>query len=116
MPWRKQASPREDPIDYEDIREIYLPEREFRGRTDHHKSHYALTAAAMVRGGVKPDLLGEVAWWSTDDFWLFSMYAMTIYLRVAAERQGETVAVLCERIAAKQGVRLTLVERRRSPW
>ena len=100
---------REDPVDYEDIREIYLPEREFRGRTDHHKSHYALTAAAMVRGGVKPDLLSEVAWWSTDDFWLFAMYAMTIYLRVAAERQGETVAVVCERIAAKQGVRLTLV-------
>ena len=70
MPWTRQASLGKTPVDYEDIREIYLPEREFRGRTDHHKSHYALTVAAMVRGGVKPDLLGEVAWWRTDDFWV----------------------------------------------
>ena len=31
---------RADPLDYEGIRERYLPECEFRGRNDHHKSHY----------------------------------------------------------------------------
>jgi len=26
-------------------------------------------AAAALRGGAEPDLLDEVAWWQTDDFW-----------------------------------------------
>ena len=34
-----------------------LVEHEFRGRTEHHKSHYALRAATMIRAGVAPDLL-----------------------------------------------------------
>jgi hypothetical protein len=40
------------PIHYERIRENYLPERVFRGKVEHHRSHYALSAAAMIRGGV----------------------------------------------------------------
>jgi hypothetical protein len=39
---------REQPVDYEGIRERYLPERQFRGRTEHHRSHYALCAAAVA--------------------------------------------------------------------
>jgi hypothetical protein len=42
---------RDEPVDYEGIRERYLPERQFRGRTEHHRSHYALGAAAMLRAG-----------------------------------------------------------------
>jgi len=99
---------RDQPVDYEGIRERFLPERQFRGKTDHHKSHYALTAAAMMRAGVQPDLLGEVAWWTNDDLWLFSLYALIIYVRVAAERNGEPVAMVCERIAAQHGVRLAM--------
>src|SRR5271170_4806084 len=40
-----------DPIEYEGIRERYLSEYEFRGKSEQHKSHYALTAAAMIRAG-----------------------------------------------------------------
>jgi hypothetical protein len=42
---------RDQPVDYEGIRERYVPERQFRGRTGHHRSHYALGAVAMIRAG-----------------------------------------------------------------
>ena len=35
---------REQPLDYEGIRERYLPEFEFRGKTHDRRSHYALGA------------------------------------------------------------------------
>jgi hypothetical protein len=98
---------RESPVPYEGIRERYLPECGFRGRNDHRKSHYALTAAAMIRAGVQPDLLGEVVWWSTDDLWLFSLYALVAYLRIAAERTGLAMAVLCTRVAEHHGIEVS---------
>jgi hypothetical protein len=39
---------RRHPVEYEGIRERHLPEVEFRGKAQHHKSHYALGAAAMI--------------------------------------------------------------------
>jgi hypothetical protein len=97
---------RDLPVDYEGIRERYLPERPFRGRTEHHRSHYALRAVAMIRCGVTPDLLEEVGWWDTNDLWVWSLYALLIYVRVAAERAGEPVAVICQRLAERHGVEL----------
>jgi len=41
-----------DPIDCEKLRERLLPERPFSGKTEHHKSKYAISAAAMIHGGV----------------------------------------------------------------
>ena len=98
---------RDQPVDYEGIRARYLPERQFRGRTEHHRSHYALRAAAMTRAGVTPDLLDEVGWWDTNDLWVWSLYALLIYARVAAERTGEPVAVICQRLAGRHRVELT---------
>jgi hypothetical protein len=95
---------RDNPVAYEGIRERFLPEIEFRGRVEHHKSHYALQAAAMIHGGVEPDLLGEVTWWHRDDLWLWSLYALVIYLRVAAERTGRSVRVVCQSVAIRHGV------------
>ncbi len=97
---------RDHPISYEGLRERYLPEIEFRGRVEHHKSHYALQAAAMMHGGVEPDLLGEVTWWSSDDLWLWSLYALIIYLRVAAERTATPIQAVCEALAARHGVNI----------
>ena len=97
---------RDQPVDYEGIRERHLPERQFRGRTEHHRSHYALRAVAMIRSGVTPDLLEEVGWWDTNDLWVWSLYALLIYARVAAERTGEPVAVICQRLAGRHGVEL----------
>ncbi|MGH9246951.1 MAG: hypothetical protein ACRD29_22070 [Acidimicrobiales bacterium] len=98
---------RDNPIEYENIRETYLPEFEFHGRSDHRKSHFALRAAAMIHGGVSPDLLDEVIWWSSDDLWVFSLYALIAYVRIAAERTGEPVAIICERIARRHEVELS---------
>jgi hypothetical protein len=100
----ESGASRDDPIDYEDIRARYLPEAEFRGRNEHHKSHYALQAAAMIKAGVQPDLLGEISWWNTDDFWEYALYALVIYIRIAAERSGRSVAEVCARLAGRQGV------------
>jgi len=97
---------RDRPLDYEGIRERYLPECKFR-RSDHRKSHYALGAAAMLRAGVQPDLLGEVIWWNSDDLWIFAFYALVIYARTAADRRGEPVAEVCQRIAARYGIEVT---------
>jgi hypothetical protein len=98
---------REQPIEYEAIRERYLPEQQFRGRVQHHRSHYALRAVAMIRAGVTPDLLDEVSWWDTNDLWIWALYALVIYVRAAAERTGETTAAICQQLAARHGVELT---------
>ncbi len=73
----------------------------------HHKSKYALRAAAMVRGGVDPGLLDEVTWWQTDDLWWWCLEALAAYVRAAADRTGDPVAAVCERIASRHGVTLT---------
>jgi len=100
----ESGATRDDPIDYEDIRERYLPEAAFRGRNEHHKSHYALQSAAMIRAGVQPDLLGEIRWWSTDDLWEYAFYALVVYVRVAAERSRRSVLEVCTRLASRHGV------------
>jgi hypothetical protein len=50
------------------------PERAFGGRRN-KKLRYAVLAAAALHGGTDPDLLDEVAWWQTDDFWQYALFA-----------------------------------------
>ncbi len=98
---------RERPIAFEKIRERHLPECTARTKAQHHKSVYALRAAAMIRAGVDPGLLDEVSWWRTDDLWFWALDALVVYLRIAAERTGQPINVLCERVASRHGVALT---------
>jgi hypothetical protein len=56
-----------------------------------------LTAAAL-HGGTEPDLLEEVAWWQTDDFWQYALYAAVAYIRAAASRAGVPVANACQEL------------------
>ena len=77
-----------NPIEYEAIRERYLPEYTFSGKGQHHRSHCALSASAMIRAGVYPDPLGEVVWWRDDDLWWYAFWALVIYLRIAAESRS----------------------------
>ena len=56
---------RSAPLEYEGLRERYLPEVEFRGRVEHRNSQYALHTAACIRGGLQPDLLNDAGWWRT---------------------------------------------------
>jgi hypothetical protein len=96
------------PIEYEGIRERYLPEYEFRGKSQQHKSHYALTAAAMIRAGIYPDLLDEAYWWGDEDLWRYAFYALLAYARAAAERTGRSVEDVASAIAVRRGIKLDL--------
>ncbi len=86
---------RAHPIEYSGLRERFLPEYQFRGRTDHSHSHYALRAVAMIRAGLTPDYLDEIRWWHSDDFWLWAFFALTIYVRAVAEHSGTSVDEIC---------------------
>jgi hypothetical protein len=86
---------RADPLALERIRERFLPESTFRGR-QHKKLQYAVLVAAALRGGTEPDLLDEVAWWQTDDFWQYALFATVAYIRAAANRAGVPVRQVCQ--------------------
>jgi len=95
-----------NPLPYSGIREKYLPEIEFRGNSSHQKSHTALRAVAMTHGGVTVDLDEEAGWWQADDFAGFAFWALVIFVRVAAERTGQTVADVARTLAARHCVGL----------
>jgi hypothetical protein len=60
------------PLPLEELRDRFLPEATFRGR-EGAKLQYAVLAVAAIHGGTEPDLLDEVAWWQTDDFWQYAL-------------------------------------------
>jgi hypothetical protein len=86
---------RADPLRLETLREQFLPECTFRGR-DSKKFQYAVLAAAAVHGGTEPDLLDEVSWWQTDDFWQYALFAAVAYIRAAARRARVPVPQACQ--------------------
>jgi hypothetical protein len=94
-----------EPIEYEGIRERYLAEYQFRGKSQQHKSHYALTAAAMIRAGIYPDLLGEV-YWGIEDMWSYAFFALVAYARAAAERTGRSLEEIAAALAERRGITL----------
>ena len=85
---------RAGPMALEGLRERFLPECAFRGR-QHKKLQYAILAGAALHGGTEPDLLDEVAWWQTDDFWQYAI----AYIRAAASRAGVPVRQACQELA-----------------
>ncbi len=93
---------RADPLPLEGLRGRFLPEATFRGRQN-AKLQYAVLAAAAVHGGAEPDLLDEVAWWQTDDFWQYALYAAVAYIRAAASRAGVPVSQACQEIGKHPG-------------
>jgi hypothetical protein len=86
---------RAEPLSLEGLRERFLPEATFRGRQN-AKFQYAVLAAAGVHGGTDPDLLDEVTWWQSDDFWQYAMYATIAYIRAAASRAGVPARQACQ--------------------
>jgi hypothetical protein len=93
---------RVDPLPLEGLRERFLPERTFRGRQN-AKFQYAVLAAAALHGGTEPDLLDEVAWWQSDDFWQYALFAAVAYIRAAASRAGMPVRQACHDLAQSPG-------------
>ncbi|SDM11004.1 hypothetical protein SAMN05660642_01696 [Geodermatophilus siccatus] len=98
--------PGAEPLEYDGLRERYLPEVTFRGRVEHRNSQYALCAAACLRGGLQPDLLSDAGWWQTP-LWQYAVYAVVVYSRAAAERLAVPVEEIARRIAARHGLELT---------
>ena len=95
---------RADPLPLEGLRERFLPECTFRGGGN-TKLQYAALAAAALHGGTEPDLLDldEVAWWQTDDFWQYALFAAGAYIRAAASRAGVPVRQACQDLAQRPG-------------
>ena len=54
---------------------------------------------------VAVDVLDEVAWWQTDDFWQYALYAAVAYIRAAASRAGAPVRRVCQELAQRDGPR-----------
>jgi len=88
------------------LRETHLSECEFRGR-ENRKIQYAILTSASVRGGLEPDLLDEVTWWRTDDYWRYALYAAVALIRASATHAGVPVARLLEQLAERHGLVLT---------
>ena len=90
------------PAALEGLRERFVPERTFRSRQN-SKLRYAVLAAAALHGGTEPDLLDEVAWWQSDDFWQYALFAAVAYVRAAASRAGVPVRQACQDLAQSPG-------------
>ena len=88
----------------EGIRERFLPECALRGRQD-RKLQFAILAAAALHGGAQPDLLDEVVWWQTDDFWQYALFAAIVYIRISASRKGLPVSQACQELAQRSDTR-----------
>jgi hypothetical protein len=95
---------RADPLALEGMGERFVPECAFRGRQN-RKLQFGILAAAALRGGTEPDVLDEVTWWQTDDFWQYALYAAVAYIRAAASRAGVPVRQVCQELAQRDGPR-----------
>ncbi len=93
---------RADPLPLQGLHERFLPDCAFRGRQN-TMLQYAVLAAAALRGGTEPDLLDEVTWWQTDDFWRYSLFAAAACIRAAASRAGVPVRQACLDLAQRPG-------------
>jgi hypothetical protein len=92
---------RERPIPEEGLVARYLPECQFRGRNN-RKFRYALLAVAATHGGVEVELLDEVAYWETDDFWSYAGFAAVAWIRAVSDQRGIPMDELCRRLRGQQ--------------
>jgi hypothetical protein len=97
---------RDTSIPYEGLREIHLPECGFRGR-ENRKIQYAILTSAAWRAGLEPDLLDEVVWWRTDDYWRYALFAAVAVIRACSARLDITVHEFVERLARLHGLDLS---------
>ena len=89
---------RAHPVELTGFQERFLPDCEVTGR-DRRKLQFAVLTAAARHGGVEVDLLDEVAYWQTDDFWRYAAYTAIAYIRMAADRAGVPEPEVCHGLA-----------------
>ncbi|MGH9066561.1 MAG: hypothetical protein ACRD0J_03430 [Acidimicrobiales bacterium] len=93
----------EHPITQDGLLGDHLPEATFKGRQN-AKFRFALLAAAARAGGLEADLLEEVAWWGTDDYFDYALCATVALIRAAAAHGGIPVAEMVARLAGRHGI------------
>ncbi len=87
------------PINQEGLIDRYLPEAAFRGRQN-QKIRYAVLVAAATHAGVEVDLLEEVAYWDSDDFWSYAGLAAAAWIRAVADDRDLPLTELVRRLRA----------------
>jgi hypothetical protein len=92
------------PMSDEGLLRRYLPEARFRGR-DNSKIRYAMLAVAATHGGVEVDLLDEVVYWSTDDFWSYAAFAAVAWIRAVSDQRDIPLPQLCQLLQERQAAR-----------
>lgn len=100
---------RANPIEFDQIRERFLPERTRRTKVDHHKSKWTIRAATMIRAGVDPAIDEEVGWWYADGFWQWALDAFAVLLRAAANHTTTTPEVVARALAVRHSIDLDIV-------
>ena len=93
------------PIDYEGLRERHLEQIRFRGK-ENRKFQFAVLSSAAVSGGLEPDLLDEVIWWGTDDFWRYALLAAVALVRASAAARQVPVDDVVVELARRRSVKL----------
>lgn len=80
--------------------------REHDPGNDNRKIQYAVLCAGAIAGGLEPDLLDEVIWWGTDNFWRYGLLAAVVLIRASADRRGVSVEQVVAELAERHGVAL----------
>ena len=93
------------PVDYEGLRERHLEEIHFRGK-ENRKFQFAVLCSAAASGGLEPDLLDEVIWWGTDDFWRYALLAAISIVRASADKRDVSVQEVLSELADRHNISL----------
>lgn len=96
---------RGNPISQENIISRYLPECEIRGR-NRQKFRFALLTAAATHAGVEVDLLDEVTYWGSDDYWCYAGIAAIAWIRAVVDQRSIPIRELCTRLRSRAAIRL----------
>jgi hypothetical protein len=90
----------ENTISQERLVQSYLPECAFKGRNN-QKIRYALLVGAATHAGVEVDLLDEVIYWGTDDFWSYAALAAIAWIRAVAQQRDVPLTEMCSRLRTR---------------
>lgn len=93
----------DDPLPQDGLAATWLPEVQYRGRNN-AKLRFAILACAARAGGLDVDLLDEVVWWGTDNYYEYAACAALALIRAAADRLDVDVAEFARRLADETGV------------
>jgi hypothetical protein len=102
-PWIHAASSAGNAADTHPIRSELDALHPMRAGRGHYWIRMPTPTASQGSGrtGAEPDLLDEVAWWQTDDFWQYAMYTAAAYLRAAANRAGVPARQACQELTRR---------------